>query len=356
MCSLWLKRAPFLSGGCEPSSVNTVAAPTPASPTTMARLNTTNPLTTAVQRKKSLKERTERLPAHESISDEQRTNIRSSNGSSRSTLSGASSQRHSRGSSAIFDIFSDDSPVIECGNSSPQKQKKTRTLKAANVNSLLLPIGQTPRQRPVVKLETDDFEKENDIMENTPERYTTTREAPPQASPTRRNMARTPRISRANNTPLSGQRSQSPESETEEDCGDNSFNSLDDFVVSDNEDLSFHETSNSETEDEKPLSPPPPPKSTRKRLMRGRRPDADTEKKPLKDTSLKAPFRLEPKIPETLRLSSSTEDSPKPVSQEDLNLPSKLKSLDLNGDNEPASQLETKSTRYGLQDVFVHVG
>lgn len=315
----------------------------------MARLNTTNPLNTAVQRKKSLKERTERFPAHESITDQQCTNIRSSNGSSTSTQSGASSQRHSRGSSAVFDIFSDDSAILESGSSSPRKQNKTRTLKTANVNSLLLPIGQTPRQRPIVKLETDDFEKENDIGENTPERYTATREAPPQASPTRRNMAQNPRRSRADNTPLSPQSPytrQSPESETEEDCEDNSFDSLDDFIVSDNEDLSFHETSNSETEDEKIPSPPPPPKSTRKRLMRGRRPDADTDKKALKNTSLKAPFRLELKTPETLRLSSSTESSPKHVSQEDFNITSKLKSLDLDGDNEPTSQLETKSTRY----------
>jgi hypothetical protein len=318
----------------------------------MARLNTTNPLNTAVQRKKSLKERTERIPARESATDYQCANMRSSNGSSTSTQSGASSQRHSRGSSAVFDIFSDDSAILESGNSSLRKQKKTRTLKAANVNSLLLPIGQTPRQRPIVKLETDDFEKENDIGENTPERHTATREAPPQASPTRRNMAQTLRRSRADSMPLSPQSpqtQQSPESETGEDSEDNSFDSLDDFIVSDNEDLSFHETSNAETEDEKIPSPPPPPKSTRKRLMRGRRPDADTDKKPLENKSLKAPFRLESKIPETLRLSSLTESSSKHTFQEDVNLTSKLKLLDLNGDNEPPSQLETKSTRYGYK-------
>lgn len=314
----------------------------------MARLNTTNPLNTAVQRKKSLKERTERLPTHSPFSDQQCGNMRSSYGSSTSTQSGASSQRHSRGSSSVFDIFSDDSAILESGNSSPRKQKKTRTLKAANVNSLLLPAGQTPRQRPIVKLETDDFEKENDIGENTPERHTVTREAPPPASPTRRNMAQTTSRSRADNTPFSPQspqRQQSPKSETVEDCEDNSFDSLDDFIVSDNEDLSFHETSTSETEDEKIPSPPPPPKATRKRLMRGRKPDADADQKPMKDTSLKAPFRLEPRIPQTLRLSSSTESSSKHVSQEDFTLTAELKSLDLNGDNEQASQLETKSTR-----------
>ena len=323
----------------------------------MARLNTANPLNTAIQQTKSLKERKEQFPTRDSISEEQHTNIRSSTGSGTSAVSRASSQRHSRGSSAVFDIFSDDSAILESRNSSPGKQKKTRTLKTANVNSLLLPISQTPRQRPIVKLETDDFEKENDIMEDTPERHTTTRVAPRQTSPTRRNMPRTPRTHRADNmprgdsTPLSPQ---SPESETEEDCEDNSFDSLDDFIVSDNEDLSFHETSDSETEDEKLPSPPLPPKSTRKRLMRGRRPDADADKKPLKNISLKAPFQLEPIIPETLRLSSSSEDSPKHVSQEDLNLSTKLSSMDLNGDNEATAQLKTKSTRYGLQDVFVY--
>lgn len=337
-------------------SVNTGAEPTPASPTTMARLNTTNPLNTAVQQKKSLKERKEQFSINGPITDERSTNGRSSNGSSTSTMSTASSQRHSRGSSAIFDIFTDDSSIIEDSSSSPRKQKKTRTLKAANVNSLLLPITQTPRQRPSVKLETDDYEKENDILENTPEQHTTREEAL-QASPARRNMPRTPRrgradnMLRADNTPL---RPQSPGSETEEDCEDNSFDSLDDFIVSDNEDLSFHETSNSETEHEEPPSPPPPPKTTRKRLMRGRRPDADSDKKPLDDRLPKAPFRLEPRIPKALSISSSPGDSPKHVSQEDLNLSTKLNFLNLNGDNEPASQLETKSTRYGLQDVFVY--
>lgn len=317
----------------------------------MARLNTANPLNTAVQRKRSLKERRDQFPLNDSTPDDRSTSARSSNGSSTSALSRASSQRHSRGSSAIFDIFSDDSSIRKGGNTSPGKEKKSRTLKAANVNSLLLPIGQTPRQRPSVKLETDDYEKENDILENTPEHHTTTREEDLQGSPTRRNVSRTPRRGRADNTPL---RLQSPKSETEEDSEDNSFDSLDDFIVSDNEDPSFHETSASETEDEVPASPPPLPKSTRKRLIRGRRPDSDTDKTPLNDILPKAPFRLEPRVPQTPRLCTVDEDSPKQVSQEDLNLSTKLNSLNINGDNEPATQLETKSTRYGLQDVFVY--
>lgn len=323
----------------------------------MARLNTANPLNTAVQRKKSPKERSDQFPLNDSTTDDRSTSARSSNGSSTSALSRASSHRHSRGSSAIFDIFSDDSSILECGSTSPGKQKKSRTLKAANVNSLLLPIGQAPRQRPSVKLETDDYEKENDILENTPEHHTTTREETLQGSPTRRNMPRTPRrgradnMLRADNTSL---RLQSPKSETEEDSEDNSFDSLDDFIVSDNEDPSFHETSASETEDEMPPSPPPPPKSTRKRLIRGRRPDVDTDKTPLNDILPKAPFRLEPRVPQTPQLCSVDEDSPKHVSQEDLNLSTKLNSLNINGDNEPDTQLETKSTRYGLQDVFVY--
>ncbi|KAJ5168028.1 uncharacterized protein N7482_003622 [Penicillium canariense] len=319
----------------------------------MARLNTTNPLTSNFQRQQSLKERADRIPTSTLASEKQITNSRTSNGSigSTSTQSRASSQRQSRGSSAIFDIFSDECSAIESSKAeigqdtpscSPNKQKKTRTLKGANVNSLLLPMHQAPRQRSHVKLETDDYEKENDIMENTPEPYTATREAVPPPSPTRRTVPRIPNRSRPENRPLSPV---SPESGSDENCGDNSFHSLDDFIVSDNEDLSFHETSGSETEDAEVPRPPPTHKSTRKRLMRGKRPDPNAEEKTLKDTFLKVPFRLEPETADTPKLSSSSQDSPKKVSQDDRHVSTKLNALNLDGDNEPASQVEMVFSR-----------
>ncbi|EPS33284.1 hypothetical protein PDE_08246 [Penicillium oxalicum 114-2] len=317
----------------------------------MARLNTSNPLTTALQRQKSLKERGapgDRTPAHDLIADKQDANHRSSTGSntSTSTQSKPSFQRHSRGSSLVFDIFSEEGSTKEHDANLPKKQKKARTLKAANVNSLLLPITQTPRQRPPVKLETDDYEKENDILENTPEQNRETQSPTESASPTRQTLSRplreipTDRAPRADKKAL---RRYDAESETEGDSEDNSFDSLDDFIVSDNEDPSFHETSASETEEEKLPSPPPPPPSVRRRLMRGRRPSPDLRTDQTDDKPLSKPLQLSPRIPEALRLSSTVRDNLKPVSQEDRDLHTKLNAMTLEGENSTFSEPQLKT-------------
>lgn len=133
--------------------------------------------------------------------------------------------------------------------------------------------------------------------------------------------------------------------ETEEemnDCGDTSFNSLDDFVVSDNEDISYQETSDAETEPEKAPTPPPP-KSTRKRLIRGRRPNSDTDSKGLSGNPLKAPFAPEAKI-DAIKFHPTPKETPKHLFQDDLHLSTKLNKLVLDDDNEPASQLETDTS------------
>ena len=255
----------------------------------------------------------------------------------------------------MFDIFQDDNAneedekpekVTSSPSVSPTKQKKKRTLNAAHANSLLLPLQQRPRQRPTVKVETDDYEKENDIMEETTDPYETTMESVSQRSPARRNTPGTPPRAQRNvrsRSPLS------PETETaDEDCGDNSFDSLEDFIVSDNDEPSYHETSDSETEDEKSPAPSPPPKPTRKRLMRGRRPGGDQETKELKDSSVKESFSLSPKIPDAVNLHSAPSESPRhgfQDSQEDLHLSTKLNELNIDDDNGPASQLETDLTR-----------
>lgn len=133
------------------------------------------------------------------------------------------------------------------------------------------------------------------------------------------------------------------EPEEEDGCGDNSFNSLDDFVVSDNEDVSYQETSDSETEPEKAPTPPPPPKSTRKRLMRGRKPNSNTDPKGLNGNPLKAPFAPEAKI-DAIKFHPTPKGTPKHLFQEDLHLSTKLNKLVLDDDNEPASQLETDTS------------
>lgn len=302
----------------------------------MARINTSNPLIRAPSRHEA---------ALDQSTDGTASNPTESPGSrhtgSTSTLSRGASQRRKLGTSATFDIFPD--PAIESGSSAcntPRKQTKRRTLKTTQVNSLLLPV-QRPRQRPSVKVETDDYDKENDIGDGSfTEAPATSMEPVPQRSPRRRNRntPRSPGRSRADHTPL---RELHSGTEEEDDCGNDSLNSLEDFVVSDNEDISYHETSDPETEPEKAPTPPPPPKSTRKRLLRGRRPIGATDSEGPKSNPLKAPFPLETKISDAIKSHSIPKEVPKHLFHADFYLSSKLTKLVLDDDNESASQLET---------------
>ncbi|KAJ5638126.1 hypothetical protein N7490_008005 [Penicillium lividum] len=259
-----------------------------------------------------------------------------------------STQKPKKGSGTLFDIFTDEDLSFD-GTSmngdqnspsiTPSKQKKTRTLKLARTNSLLLPLQQRPRQRPSVKLETDDYEKENDLTEYGTDTNSPTMSSVPQRSTVRRNTTRT---QRTNTTARSFSRL-SPEVE-EEEFGDNSLASLDDFIVSDNEEPSYHETSDSETEVQKNPTPPPPPKSARKRLIRGRRPGINTEKNLERCSSPSDSFGLEVKLPDSVKLPSSLPVNPKHKFQDDLDLSTKLGDMELNLDNELTSQLDTDSS------------
>lgn len=240
----------------------------------------------------------------------------------------------------MFDIFPD--PAIESGSSAsntPQKQKKTRTLRTTKANSLLRPLR--PRQRTSVKIETDDYDKENDITEDVVEPYSTPVDTASQRLPARRirEASRTPRRSRVE------ERQPSPvNSDTEEDdSGDDGFDSLDDFIVSDDDEISYHETSDSETEEEKAPTPPPP-KSTRKRLMRGRKPASSTEHKTLEVTHFDTP-----PCPDEASLGSTgaptTSHGERKYSvQGDLNLASRLNALNLEEEDDPNSKPKTQST------------
>ena len=226
----------------------------------------------------------------------------------------------------------------------PRKQKTKPALKAATVNSLLLPLQRRRRQRSNTKAGTDDYDKENDLTEDTMDSYSV--DPSPQPSPRRNTEHTTPESGRLYDRPLSRMGPGSPgsresESESEESHGDDSFNSLDDFVVSDNSEPSCYETSESETDAPK-SSPPPPPKSTRKRLLRGRRPrtsDITAEKDVLKSPS---PGRKE--------ILSSLDDK---VSQNDAHLVTKLNKLileedleDLEDQDDTRAQAETNPSLY----------
>lgn len=209
-------------------------------------------------------------------------------------------------------------------------------LKSAKVNSLLLPVPQQARTRPARKSEVD-YDKENDLgegeVDELPETATTTTETEQRQSPARRERGLGQTPGRRGN----GRQFQAFREPTPSDSEDNGFDSLDDFIVSDNEEVSYHETSESETDDATP--PPPPP--ARRRLFRGRRPDPEAEVKgELESPSQKEALRLEPSLPSELTMPSLMPDSqPERVSQDELNTDEEMDPLSLEN-NDVSCQLE----------------
>jgi hypothetical protein len=267
------------------------------------------------------------------------------------TRTKGSSQSFNIGPGLAFDIFPDDddqtrgdktsSQSLYTPSGSPTKQKKKRTLKTSQVNSLLLPLQQRPRQRPNVKVEQDDYDKENDITGDATEPYTPERSPVPHRSPTIRNTTRTPARNRELNRSLSYREHINKD---EDSCGDNGFESLDEFVVSDNDEISYHETSDPETEEEKAPTPAAPPKSTRKKLMRGRRPNSEAEVESAKNPEPQSELNLKPKDPGTTKSPTKSRHNIQRLSRDDFDLSTNFKTLDLDDDNGPASQLETDLT------------
>ncbi|KAJ5814728.1 hypothetical protein N7474_006505 [Penicillium riverlandense] len=302
----------------------------------MARLNTAKAQTSNDSKRRSaLTERTS-LASDDSLTSQKRgaTKRADAKDSIPRRSQTVSSRRQNTSSSSEFDIFTDSDRVGESGRdeSSPTKRTKARTLKTAQVNSLLLPLTQRPRQRQSDKVDTDDYDKENDLTENEPSPI-----------PRRRNTGRTP----ARNILSPREQPHTESKAEEEDAGDTSSNSLDDFVVSDNDEISYHETSDSETdEDERTPSPPPSPapQSTRKRLMRGRRPDPDTELP--KSLSKPSSLRLEPSPQEPIKTPSKPAAKPKRLFHKDSGISTELNQLSLDGNNDPVSQLDSELCGY----------
>lgn len=188
------------------------------------------------------------------------------------------SRQQANGSSGSFDILpdSDSASGSERGqHRSTGKQQKQRTLGLARVNSLLLPAKRRPR--PAIRRETEDYDKENDVPEYATDGYRT-----PDLTPTRPNASQPPR-SRMDYTaatqPVNNHQEEQEEAEISLEEGEDSSDSLDGFIVSDNDELSSFETSDSETPDteDEPTPAPSPVRSPRKRLMRGRRPISEAE-------------------------------------------------------------------------------
>ncbi|KAJ5206133.1 hypothetical protein N7491_003248 [Penicillium cf. griseofulvum] len=243
----------------------------------MARINTANPLVKNIPHKET-GTRTLGASHNSPLSRESCLNSRNTAKHTLPTKPQSQSQRQANGSSGSFDIFPDSDSETESKFGqyrSTGKQEKQRTLGLARVNSLLLPAKRRPR--PAIRRETEDYDKENDMPEYATDGYRT-----PELTPTRPNASQAPTRSRmdylAATQPVTGRQEEQDEPEgsfEEEDSSD----SLDGFIVSDNDEPSFFETSDSEianTEDE-PSPATSPVRSPRKRLLRGRRPVSQAE-------------------------------------------------------------------------------
>ncbi|PYI02641.1 hypothetical protein BO78DRAFT_472462 [Aspergillus sclerotiicarbonarius CBS 121057] len=259
------------------------------------------------------------------------------------------SQRAGTVSSGTFDIFSESDGISETEDSSfsssrslSTEDRTTDPLKLSQVNSLLLPLSQQPRNRSPRKSVGYNYDKENDPIDG--------EEQGDEGSSLSRNSSsasnRSPARSIARQIPPRGRSRtrypdhQQPETESDNEESENGFDSMDDFIVSDNEEVSYHETSDDETPEEEgqEKQPTPSPPRTRKRLMRGKWPTPEIEPT-LPDSSHKETLHMEPSLPATMtRAVPKLDPKPKKLFQNELDVLDRLNDLRL--DNGEPSQLE----------------
>jgi hypothetical protein len=217
-----------------------------------------------------------------------------------------------------------------------------------------MPQPRQSRSRSTRKSELYDYTKENYPVEEVvvDEEYTISRN-PSDASSTgrsttRRNACRTPARNR-NNSLFMGYRQ--PASRSGGESEDDGFNSLDDFIASDNDQPSSHEASGGESEKEETRKAPSPPR-VKRRLVKGRRPNPEAEIKRALETSAHSILRLEPSLPAAFSIPSpDKEASPRKLFRDTSNVEEKMNSLDLEvdeaqvedeieDDDDPSSQLQ----------------
>ena len=257
-------------------------------------------------------------------------------------LQRSQSQRSGKSSGSSFDIFNDADEISEkedkskpsskrsSGSNDGRKAESKPPLKLAKVNSMLLPVPQQTRTRPSRKSELD-YDKENDMGEEEADEPAPTA-SDQQQPPTGQDRDLGQILRRTENSQqFQGFREPAARDGGSSASEDNAFDSMDDFIVSDNEELSYYDTSEAETDDD--VTPPSPP-PTRRRLFRGRRPDPESEVRE------KEALRLGPSLSSKLVISSLASDSlPKGVSQNELDVEEKMHGLSLDN-NDASSQLE----------------
>ncbi|KAL2785192.1 SprT-like family-domain-containing protein [Aspergillus keveii] len=231
-----------------------------------------------------------------------------------------------------FDIFADSDGASE--RDTP-KAKKATPLKVglARANSMILPLPQQPRARTNRKSELYNYDKENDPAEEEldPEPPSLSRN-PSDASSSARSPARN-----RNTQQFNTYRQPEPESENESD--NDSFDSLDDFIVSDNDEVSSHASSSSEDETEEEQHKVATPPTQRRRLFRGRRPNPAVElENALHEIARRPNLRLEPSLPAAIASPSLRPDRvSRKLFQADVS--EKMNKLRIEDDG-PSSQLQ----------------
>ncbi|PWY94393.1 hypothetical protein BO94DRAFT_563051 [Aspergillus sclerotioniger CBS 115572] len=282
-------------------------------------------------------------------------------------------QRADTVSSGTFDIFSESDGLSETENSSFSSSSRslltedrtTDPLKLSQVNSLLLPLSHQPRNRSPRKSVGYNYDKENDPVDGEEQEDEGSSLSRNSSTASNRPAARTI----ARQTPPRGRSRtryrdhQQPETKSDDEGGENGFDSMDDFIVSDNEEISYHETSDDETSEQEEKQPTPSPPRTRKRLLRGRRPDLGMELT-VQDASHNGSLHLEPSVPATLtRAVPRLDTKPKKLFQSELEVLKKLNGLKLNQEefdqlnqnpNEDTDQIDSptkksQSSKSGLE-------
>lgn len=244
----------------------------------MARLNTANPLVYGTPHRGSKDTPCISNPDSQSPSNQPYPNTTKSPNKHDVPKPPNQNRRQLARSSTLFNILPDDESASESeiGNQPTGKQTRPRTLGIARVNSLLLP--KTQRPRPTL-MRTAGYDKENDVPEHSTDEHRTPGSTSTRRPSTRRHASQTPSRSRAREMDRRQPMHEDQEEESDQQSLDDSLGSLDDFIVSDNEEPSSHEESDHETPDteEEPTPPPSPVRSPRKRLVRGRRPPSEIE-------------------------------------------------------------------------------
>jgi hypothetical protein len=178
-----------------------------------------------------------------------------------------------------------------------------------------------------------NYDKENDPAEEEldPEPPSLSRN-PSDASSSTRSPARD-----RNTQQFNTYRQPEPESENESDS--DSFDSLDDFIVSDNEEVSYHASSSSEDETEEQHKVATPP-TQKRRLFRGRRPNPAVElENALRESARRPNLRLEPSLPAAIATPSLGPDR---VSRKlfRTDVSEKMNKLRIEDDDPSSSQLQ----------------